>query len=66
MHLSIFCPHGEGGHTRGFRQNTIPDRREFDKLMESGSRLIDFGFYIPGPDAPSRLKGGELDKTGCL
>jgi len=24
--------------TRGFRQKTIPDRREFDKLMESGSR----------------------------
>ena len=29
-----------GGHTRGFRQKTIPDRREFDKLMESGSRVI--------------------------
>ena len=42
MHLSIFCPPGGGGggHTRGFRQKTIPDRREFDKLMESGSRVI--------------------------
>ena len=39
MHLSIFCPSGGGGHTRGFRQKTIPDRREFDKLMESGSRV---------------------------
>jgi len=29
-----------GGHTRGFRQKTIPDRREFDKLMESGSRVF--------------------------
>ena len=33
-------PGGGGGHTRGFRQKTIPDRREFDKLMESGSRVI--------------------------
>jgi len=24
------------------------------------------GFYIPGLDAPSRLKGGDLDKNGCL
>jgi len=65
MHLSIFCPSGGGGgHTRGFRQKTNPDRREFDKLMESGSRVIDF--YILGLDAPSRLKGGDLDKNGCL
>jgi len=39
MHLSIFCPPGGGGHTRDFRQKTIPDSREFDKLMESGSRV---------------------------
>jgi hypothetical protein len=40
---------GGGGHTRGFRQNTIPDRREFDKLIESGSREIDFGRFLhPG------------------
>jgi len=26
---------GGGGHTRGFRQKTNADRREFDKLMES-------------------------------
>jgi len=26
-----------------------PDKREFEKLMESGSRLIDFGRYLhPG------------------
>jgi hypothetical protein len=37
------------GHTRGFRQKIIPDRREFDKLMESGSRVLDFGrFFHPG------------------
>ena len=30
--------------------------------------IIDFGqFLIPGLfDAPSRLKGGDLDKNGCL
>jgi len=39
-----------GGHTRGFRQKTIPDRRE----------------QTYGIDAPSRLKGGDLDKNGCL
>jgi len=40
---------GCGGHTRGFRQKTIPDRREFDKLMESGSRVIYFGRFLhPG------------------
>jgi len=52
-----------GGHTLGFRQNTIPDRREFDKhgIQVTGNRLA--GFYIPGAfDAPSRLKGGDLDK----
>jgi len=49
-----------GGHTPGFRQKTIPDRREFDKLMESGSQVIDFGqFLYPGLDAPSRLKGRD-------
>jgi len=47
MHLSIFS----FGHIWGFRQKTIPHRREFD---------------IPGIDAPSRLKGGDLDKNGCL
>jgi len=59
---------GGGGHTQGFRQKTIPDRRKFDKLMESGARVIDFGqFLIPGLfDAPRRLKGGDLDKNGCL
>jgi len=37
------CPPGGGGggHTLGFRRKTIPDRREFDKLMESGSRVKD-------------------------
>jgi len=30
---------GGDGHTLGFRQKTIPDRQEFDKLMESGSRV---------------------------
>jgi len=50
----------------GFRQKTIPDRREFDKPMESGSRVHRLvGFYIPRFDAPSRLKGGDLDKNGC-
>jgi len=34
---------GGGGHTRGCRQKTIPDRWEFDKFMESGSRVIIFG-----------------------
>ena len=54
-------------HTLG-GGGTILDRREFDKLMESGSRVIDFGrFLIPGLfDAPSRLKGEDLDKNGCL
>jgi len=37
------------GHTRGLKQKTIPDRQEFDKLMESGSRVIDFGRFLhPG------------------
>ena len=45
MHLSVFCPPVGGGHTRGFRQKTIPDRREFDKLMESGSRVIDIDLF---------------------
>ena len=49
-----------GGHTRGFRQKTIPDRREFDKLMESGSRVHRLW---PRFDAPSGLKGGDLDKN---
>jgi len=31
------------GDKRGFRQKTIHDRRELDKLMEFGSREIDFG-----------------------
>ena len=38
--VNILPAQGGGGHTRGFRQKTIPDRREFDKLMESGSRVI--------------------------
>jgi len=59
---------GGGGHTQVFRQKTIPDRQEFDKLVESGSRVIDFGRFLnPGLfDAPSRLKGWNLDKNGCL
>jgi hypothetical protein len=45
----MFWGLGNGGHTRGFRQKTIPDRREFDKLMESESRVIDFGRFLhPG------------------
>ena len=60
MHLSIFCP--PGGDTRGFRQKTIPDRREFDKLIESRSRVHRLaGFYIPGLNAPSRLRDRDLD-----
>ena len=43
--VNILPARGGGGHTRGFRQKTIPDRREFDKLMESGSREIDFGRF---------------------
>ena len=44
--MSIF---GGEGHTQGFKQKTIPDRQEFDKLMESGSRVIDFGRFLhPG------------------
>jgi len=48
--------------------NNIPDRRDFDNLIESGSRVIDFGrFLILGlVDAPSGLNGGDLDKNGCL
>jgi len=34
------------GHTRCFRQKTIPNRREIEKkLMESGSRVID-NYYL--------------------
>jgi len=48
-HAPVIILPVDGGHTRGFRQKTIPDRWEFDKLMESGSRVIDFGqFLIPG------------------
>ena len=36
--VNILPARGGGGHTRGFRQKTIPDR-EFDKFMESGSRV---------------------------
>ena len=47
--VNILPARGGGGHTRGFRQKTIPDRREFDKLMESGSRVKDFGQFLhPG------------------
>jgi len=47
--LPVRAGGGGGGHTRGFRQKTIPDRREFDKLMESGSRVIDFDQFLhPG------------------
>ena len=35
-----------GGHTRGFRQKTIFDMREFDKLKESGSWVIDLGRFL--------------------
>ena len=66
MRLSIFG----GGPTWGFRQKTIPGRREFDILMESGSRVPGTEslavFYIPGFDAPSRLKSGDLDKICSL
>jgi len=49
MHPSLFCPPKGGGHTRGFKQKTIPDRWEFDKLIESGSHVIDFGRFLhPG------------------
>jgi len=35
--------------TRGALDKTIPDRREFYKLIESGSRVIDFGRFLhPG------------------
>jgi len=46
----IILPARVGGrHTRDFRQKTIPDRRKFDKLVESGSRVIDFGRFLnPG------------------
>ena len=47
--VNILPAQGGGGHTRGFRQKTIPDRREFDKLIKSGSRKIDFGRFLhPG------------------
>ena len=47
-----------GGHTRGFRQKTIPDRREFDKLMESGSQVIDFGRFLhPGTGYTTQAQG---------
>jgi len=51
-------------NTRGIRQKTICDRREFDKLMESGSRVIEFGLFLHlgAFDAPSRLKGGGFRK----
>jgi len=43
--VNIFAHGGGGG-----------GGQEFDKLMESRSRVIDFGrFYIPGIDSPSRL-----------
>jgi len=31
---------GSGGHTRGFRQKTIPDRREFVTHLESGTWVL--------------------------
>jgi len=54
-----------GGHTWGFRQKTIPDRREFDKLE----------IQVPGngqllPDCTkghlmhqAGTQGGDLDKN---
>jgi len=69
MHYApvINLPAQVGGHTQGFRQKTIPDRREFGKLMESGSQVIDWSVSTSRAfDAPSRLKGGDLDKNGCL
>ena len=45
---------GWGAYT-GFRQKIIPDRREFDKLMESGSLIIEFG----------RLLHPEIGRASC-
>ena len=68
MHLSIFCPPGGAAGIHG-----ALDRRPFltgGNLINYGIRVpgnLDFGwFYIPGFDAPSRLKGGDLDKNSCL
>jgi len=36
MHLSIFCQPGSGEHTQFFRQDAIPDRREFDPIGSRG------------------------------
>jgi len=36
----------------------------FTNLWDPAPGYIDF--YILGLDAPSRLKGGDLDKNGCL
>ena len=44
--VNILPTRGGGGHTRNSRKKTIPDRREFDILMESGSRVIDFGRFL--------------------
>ena len=51
----IFLPaQGFGGLTQGNLTN----------LWDPAPGYIDF--YILGLDAPSRLKGGDLDKNGCL
>jgi len=57
--ISVYAPvnilpaRGGGGHTRGFRQKTIPDRREFDKL----------NIRLKGGDLDKNncLQGGDLD-----
>ena len=59
---------GGGGHTRGFRQKTIPDWREFDKLMESGSRVHIIWPVFTSRDLmhQARSRVGILDTNGCL
>jgi len=46
--VNILPTRGVGGcgHIRGFRQKTIHDRREFDKLMESGPWVLDFCLFL--------------------
>jgi len=49
---------GGGGNTRGFRQKTIFDKQDFDKLMDFGSREIDFGrFSHPGNWCTKQAQG---------
>ena len=64
--VNILPTRGTAGIHGGFRHKTIPDRREFDKLMESGSRVIYIVLWPVVFYTPSRLKGGDLDKKCCL